>query len=371
LDVTIEEPQALAPAGANPSPAVARPARRVFWAVASAAMGAVFVGGLLLHGLTGTDMPASASETSETKAGPTFSAAEKDLLRLRQAALVKEGERLRLLAETAVDTTTRIEFGHMRLRVSAYADWAYGWTSSYVASYQIVYRAIQGAWRHITSDQPGSVLTAMTNEAAEVVRARFREIVVRPERTQVTLEREWRQTRDLIDSELSRVGQAQAAALRDLPPLAAAAPAVRVVPPRESGLGAVLEAETPDIDSVLLRSTRPMATRVGILVLRLTEIGSVAALVGSLGLSLGPISGVAVGIVVGVGIAWGIDYLINRLDAALHRAEFEQHGLTLVAALENDTKALMLRDLTERIDQGLALLERELAPRSLDLGPAR
>jgi hypothetical protein len=351
---------------------------------------AVFIGALVMfYGLAGMRLAAFPAEASTADRAdpassasapalatpalpaPSLSTADRDLLRRQKLALTEERGKLRGLADLAVETTTRIEFGHMRLRVPTYADWAYGWTSSYVASYQIIYRAFQGAWAHLMSDQPGSVLVAMTNEAADVVRARFREIVVRPDRTQVTIDREWRQTRELIDSELQRVQKAQALVLRDLPPAGALGPAARVLPPRESGLGAVLEAETPDIDAVLLRSTRPMATRVGILALRLTEVGSVAALVGSLGFSLGPVSGVAVGIVVGVGIAWGIDYLINRLDAALHRAEFEQQGLELVAALENDTRSLMLADLVERIEQGIARLEDELAARSLDLGPAR
>lgn len=375
--MSIEDPQPLLPAGPGMAGLPGRVRRRVLWAAVSGAVVACAVAVLLLlQGWAGTPMPAfpaeaSAADRPDPGPAPVLSAADRNLLRLQKIVLAEERSKLRLLAEGAVDATTRIEFGHMRLRVTAYADWAYGWTSSYVASYQIVYRAFQGAWAHFMSDQPGSILTAMANEAAGVVRARFRDIVVRPERTQLTLDREWRQARDLIDSELQRVGQAQAAVLRDLPAADATGPAARVVPSREGGLGVVLEAETPDIDAVLVRSTRPMATRVGILVLRLTEVGSVAALVGSLGVSLGPISGVAVGIVVGVGIAWGIDYLINRLDAALHRAEFEQHGLALVTALENDAKALILGDLFERIEQGLAVLESELAARSLDLSPAR
>jgi len=378
--VTIEEPGPLPPAGSGASVPATRSRRRVLLAAASGMAAAVFIGALvMLHGLAGmglTVFPADASAADRanptpSSSAPPLSAAHQEFLRLQRLALAEERGKLRGLAELAVETTTRIEFGHMRLRVSAYADWAYGWTSSYVASYQIIYRAFQGAWAHVMSDRPGGILAAMTNEAADVVRAQFREIVVRPERTQVTLDREWRQARDLVDSELQRVRQAQDVALRDLPARSAAGPAARAAPPRESGLGAVLEAETPDIDAVLLRSTRPMATRVGILVLRLTEVGSVAALVGSLGVSLGPLSGVAVGIVVGVGVAWGLDYLINRLDAALHRTEFEQHGLTLVAALENDTRSLMLADLAERIEQGLSHLESELAARTLDLGPAR
>ena len=344
----------------------AMPRRSAFLAGCAAIAIAVVVAGLLpVVSHLSTDWmiePAAAASPPVQEAQVTDDA--KDLLARQRAILAAERERLHRLADEAVSTATRIEFGAMRLRAPGYASWAYGWVQSYVTSYQIIGRGFAGAYRHLVSGGAGSTLDAMTAEATGVVREHFRDLVVQPDRTQKALDAEWSRVATLLDQEFAQIDRQQIAFLVGLkgPPL----PVETLRPSRVPDIGGTLAADAPDIDTILMRSARPMAARAGILAIRLTEVGSVAALVGSLGISFGPLTGLAVG-VVGLSLAWGIDYIINSVDAALHRDELESHAVAFVDALEAETRQRLVEAFRAEIDLHFSVIDASLSQRILDL----
>lgn len=282
----------------------------------------------------------------------------------QRAVLAAERERMHRLADEAVSTATRIEFGAMRLRAPGYASWAYGWVQSYVTSYQIIGRGFAGAYRHLTTGGSGSTLDAITAEATGVVREHFRDLVVQPERTQRSLDAEWSRVAALLDDEFARIDRQQTEFLVAL--MGRPLPAEASRPSRVPDIAGSLAADAPDIDTILVRSARPMAARAGILILRLTEVGSVAALVGSLGISFGPLTGLAVG-VIGLGLVWGIDYIINGIDAALHRDELESHAVAFVDALEAETRHRLGEAFRAEIDVHFSAIDASMSQRILDL----
>lgn len=284
-------------------------------------------------------------------------AAGGELLARQRAALAADRERLHRMTAQAVDTAVTVEFGAMRLRAPAYAAWSYGWVQSYVTSYHIVGRGLAGAIDHLMAGREGSLWSAVTAEAASVVREQFRDMVVQPETTQRALDDEWSRIAAMVDHEFAGIERRQESALAALG-IRLEGVADRRPRPAHSTDG--LSTETPDIDTALLRSARPMAARAGILVLRLTEIGSVAAIVGSLGISLGPFSGVVVGLVGGIGVVWGLDYVINAIDAALHRDELEAHAIAVVDSLESEARQGLLAGFREEIDARISALDAAL-----------
>ncbi len=366
-DIAAERPAGSDPERGSPPPPTRR---RTAILAGGVAFAVVFLAALVLSPVfTPTSMswvaePAAAASPPVQEA--QAAADDRDLLARQRAFLAAERERMHQLAGEAVSTATAIEFGAMRMRAPGYASWAYGWVQSYVTSYQIIGRGFAGGFQHLTSGQPGSTIDAMTAEVSGVVREHFREQVVQPGRTQKALDAEWSRVAELLDQEFARVARRQdeaLAALRVPSPPAAGLPRSSSVPTQDRGS---LAAETPDIDTILVRSARPMAARAGILVLRLTEVGSVAAIVGSLGISFGPLTGLAVG-VIGIGLVWGIDYVINSIDAALHRDALESHALAFVDALEAETRQRLTTAFRAEIDTRFAALEAAMSERFLDL----
>lgn len=372
-DITPEPAAGSPPERAAPSP-IARP-RRTALLAGGIALAAVAV---VAAALSAISMRPSLSWVAEPAAAASppvqeaeVAAGDRDLLARQRAALAAERERLYQLSDEAVSTATTIEFGAMRLRAPVYASWAYGWVQSYVTSYQIIGRGFAGGFDHLYNGKPGSTLDAMTAEATGVVREHFRALVVQPEKTQKVLDTEWSRVAELLDQEFLRIERRQEEALvslrRQASPAAAEALKPSSLPPQARGS---LTAETPDIDTVLMRSARPMAARAGILVLRLTEVGSVAAIVGSLGISFGPLTGLAVG-VVGIGVVWGVDYIINSIDAALHRDQLESHAVAFVDVLEAETRQRVAAAFRVEIDAHLSTIEASMTERFLDLGRGR
>lgn len=369
-DITPIRPAGSEPEPVEPGPPPAATLRRRALLAAGAAS---VVAALALAVLAPVFMRLSMSWVAEPAAAASLpvqeaqaAADDRDLLARQRAFLAAERVRLHQLADQAVATATTIQFGAMRLRAPAYASWAYGWVQSYVTSYQIIGRGFAGGFQHLTSGQPGSTIDAVTAEATGVVREHFRDLVVQPEKTQKALDTEWTRVAEFLDQEFVRIERRQEEALLVL--RSQSSPAAEA--PRPSGVPAQnrsnLTAETPDIDTVLVRSARPMAARAGILILRLTEVGSVAAIVGSLGISFGPLTGIAVG-VVGLGLVWGIDYLINSIDAALHRDELESHALAFVDALEAETRQRLGTAFRTEIDARFSAIEAAMSERFLDL----
>ncbi|MBM3535680.1 MAG: hypothetical protein FJX60_21925 [Alphaproteobacteria bacterium] len=298
--------------------------------------------------------PAVSPVAAQTPPAAASDNASRERLR---AQIATDRARLHQFADQAVATAVAIEFGAMRLRAPAYADWAYGWVQSYVTSYQIIGRALTGALDHWVFGGPGSIMDAATNEASNVVREHFQRLVVQPELTQKALDIEWSRVTDLLNREFDAVEARQSAALVALTGRWSVTEAQSLRPISEVD---ALSIETPDINAVLVRSARPMAARAGIIALRLTEIGSVAAIVGSLGISFGPLTGIVVGVGGGLVIAWGIDYVINLIDAELHRDELVAHMTTFVDALESETHLRLATLFRDQINKRFLAIEATL-----------
>ena len=282
-------------------------------------------------------------------------------------------------------------FDEIDARVELYVDWVYGWTSSYVLSYQLLLRAGESAYENYgqAADQQG-LMMLVERDLNDYVTDRFDALVVLPERSNAQLEEAWRRVLALTaetDAQLRRDRLEHLRFAVDRMALDDGRPAARTLVlddanpagallagagvPAEATIRRTMDAGGEPV-TVFLRSVRPLVSRATGIVVR----GAVAAGAGSMAtLGLGGAGGAVAAGATALGVIWGIDYGVNEVDAWLHRDDFtiRMHGVA--AHGREQSVAALDAELTRRLDSDLAAVEAALprtgaGPGAGSAGPA-
>ncbi len=220
-----------------------------------------------------------------------------------------------------LEDSLALRFGDARMRVPAFGAWAYDWTQSYVTSYRIIGRAV--AQLGSSAGQGGALppAEALAHDLALPVRQAFGQIITQPSLTDGGFEADMAHLAETLAAEAGEPALAAALHL-----------ALRLNPAERLS-------EAAGTETIFMRSMRPLAARLGALVLRVSEAGSVVAMGSYFGYALVGTPGVVAGAVGGMGLAWGVDWMINRLDANLNRPAFEAQALTAIDVAEAAVQA--------------------------------
>lgn len=299
--------------------------------------------------------------------------AQADNLDAQSAAwAAKDALILRRAAPRLIDSALSPTFDAMDERVTAYADWVFGWLSSLVTAWDLAYVGVSEAARQI-ADGNVPEATSVHDRLANVVIDQFDSTVVLPQKTASSFDTAWRQTverlmeldRELSASRRARItlmagylGEDPAAALaRHGGPILSDSLAASA-PPSDLFQRAMLDADANaggTADPVLLRSLRPLATRVASLTTRLLLAPVAGGLIASPVMS---VSGVAAAAgtwaAVSAGI-WGLDYAANRVDSALSRPAFEAGLRRLVRDAHSSASLIARRDVTAAVCDALTV----------------
>ncbi|WP_431285188.1 hypothetical protein ACQW02_10485 [Humitalea sp. 24SJ18S-53] len=270
-----------------------------------------------------------------------------------QAALEAEAARLPGVAARLMQDAASARFAVAREQVPAYSAWAYDWVQSYVTSYRVLWRLGKGLAGSVADEAP--VLERIGQEISEPMRQAFRERVLAPTEVDGRLADDLEHAGHIVDAAWAAALAGAGVLLATGSPVLASpvVPGLAMAVTARFDLAAAgvpmtpaLVALAPDdpLDLVIgdgseppaifLRSMRPMAARMGAVAVRASEAGSLIAAGGTFGFAVGGAPGVAVGVAGGVGLSWGIDWLLNRIDAALNRTEFEAQALAAIATAE-------------------------------------
>lgn len=226
---------------------------------------------------------------------------------------------LAALGHRMIEDSVALRFGAARMLVPSFGGWAYDWAQSYLISYHMMGRALARFGDSATTGVALPNAEALAHDLAEPVRGALRLRVTLPALGDGGFGRD-----------MAHVTQTLAETWPELAPRLAPLGALDPAAHLADAVGA---------ETVFLRSMRPMAARLGAVTLRVSEVGSVVAALGYLGWSMAGASGGVIGAVGGVGLAWGVDWVINRVDAGLNRANFESQALVMIAAAEAATMA--------------------------------
>lgn len=325
---------------------------------------------VLLLGLVALVQPARAETIAVTPPGGAcmLRAAPAGTHAREAAALAAEAEALAAMATRLLTDAAVMRLGAAREGVPRFGDWAYGWVQSYVTSYRILARAASGLAQSVVDPQDGDLVARLAEEMAEPLRAEFRTRVLAPVLATGGYGDDLAHIGAAIDAAWDAALRASAARLARLPaapPGAAAthalnhAAAARPIAPvlvadATTDPMALIAEEGTDGSAAFLRSVRPLAARLGAVLVRISEVGSVVAAGGAFGFAMAGASGTMVGIAGGVGVAWGVDWLFNRVDAALNRSSFEAQALEAIARAERrlaaDASGIAARALAARRD---------------------
>jgi hypothetical protein len=225
------------------------------------------------------------------------------------ANLIRLGQRI-------LEDSVALRFGQARVLVPEFSAWAYDWTQSYLTAYNIAGRGLLQLGEAALGRAPLPSADTIAHAMALPVRAAFGERVTRPSLGD-----------GRFDIDMAYLATTLAAEARDPALGERLSLALRLAPAERLS-------EAAGSETVFLRSIRPMAARLGALILRLSEAGSVVAVGGYLGYGLVGTPGVLVGTLGGVGLAWGADWTINRVDASLHRPAFEAQAMAAIDVAE-------------------------------------
>lgn len=232
-----------------------------------------------------------------------------------------DAARLESLGHRMLEDSLALRFGEARMRVPAFGAWAYDWTQSYVTSYRIIGRAV--AQLGSAAGQNGTLpaADALAHDLALPVRQAFGRIISQPSLGDGGFEADMAHLARTLGQEAGE--PALAPALEQ---------ALRLYP-------ADRLAEAAGTETIFMRSMRPLAARLGALVLRVSEAGSVVALGSYFGYGFVGTPGMVVGALGGMGVAWGVDWMINRLDANLNRPAFEAQAMVAIDAAQAAVQA--------------------------------
>jgi hypothetical protein len=262
------------------------------------------------------------------------------------AALEADAARIAAFASRLLADAAAMRLGPAREGVPGFGDWAYGWVQSYVTSYRILLRGVSGLARSVTDEHEVPLAARIAEEMAEPIRAEFRTRVLAPALDGGSFAADLAHVGTAVDAAWQAALRASAARLAVWPP-AAGAPTVRIdlaaagqpltpaiLAAAPADPMALLAEDGADGGTVFLRSIRPMAARLGAVVVRLSEAGSLVAAGGGVGFAMAGMPGTLIGLTGGIGASWAIDWLLNRLDASLNRTAFEAQAIEAIARAE-------------------------------------
>jgi len=262
------------------------------------------------------------------------------------ATLEAEAARIAAFAARLLADAAAMRLGPAREGVPGFGDWAYGWVQSYVTSYRILLRGAAGLARSVSAADETPLAARIAEEMAEPIRAEFRARVLAPALDGGSFAADLAHVGAAVDAAWEAALAASAARIGALPrgagapmhrlDLAAAgqalAPGILAAAPADPM--ALLAEDGADGGTVFLRSIRPMAARLGAVMVRLSEAGSLVAAGGGVGFAVAGMPGTLIGIGGGIGASWAIDWLLNRLDASLNRTAFEAQAIEAIARAE-------------------------------------
>jgi hypothetical protein len=282
--------------------------------------------------------------------------------------LARDATALRGLAGRLLADAAAMRLAPAHERVPGFGDWAYGWVQSYVTSYRVLARGAIGLADAMAGRGEVPDAARIAEEMAAPIRQEFRDRVLAPALAEGGFASDLGHIGAAVDAEWARALGAAASALARLPAasgtarlaidLRAAAqpllPALTAAAPDDPM--AMVAEEGSDSGMVFMRSLRPMAARLGAVVVRVSEAGSLVATGGAFGYALAGLPGTVVGLASGIGASWGIDWVFNRLDATLNRAAFEAQALDAIANAERRLAAEAERALAAALQARLDAL---------------
>jgi hypothetical protein len=262
------------------------------------------------------------------------------------AALEAEAARIGAFAARLLADAAAMRLGPAREGVPGFGDWAYGWVQSYVTSYRILWRGVSELARSVAAEGEVPLAARIAEEMSEPIRAEFRTRVLAPALDGGSFAADLAHVGAAVDAAWRAALEASAARMSALPDVVGpadqrldlalagrpVAPGILASAPADPM--ALLAEDGADGGTVFLRSMRPMAARLGAVVVRLSEAGSLVAAGGGLGFAVAGVPGTLVGVTGGIGASWAIDWLLNRLDASLNRTAFEAQAIEAIARAE-------------------------------------
>ncbi|WP_203069982.1 hypothetical protein [Falsiroseomonas ponticola] len=305
--------------------------------------------GLLLALLLACAAPPARAETlalALPDGGCTLLAAPEGAARQVAEELARDATQIRDMAARLLADAATMRLAPARERVPRFGDWAYGWVQSYVTSYRVLVRGAVGLADALAGRGEVPDPARIAEEMAAPIREEFRLRVLYPALEEGGFGADLAHVGAVVDAEWARALDAAARRLRALPPgtgqpvavldLAAAArplaPALAAAAPDDPM--AVIAEEGAETGMVFMRSLRPMAARLGAVVVRVSEAGSIVATGGVFGYAMAGLPGTVIGVASGIGASWGIDWLFNKLDATLNRTAFEAQALEAIGNAE-------------------------------------
>lgn len=276
----------------------------------------------------------------------------------RRAALAAARERIARIAQATVKTEVGDAFINVRERVPGFVAWTYGWASSYVFSYELIWAGARAG--AVSAWKGEEAWPAVQKSVDDAVSDAFRRHVLEPARFEKGVIEGANAASEIATQEWRFFAQAEEEAwLRfaraGCQPGVGAAPqgAQLAFPMRQDAFTppkthAIEEAQFGAVFA--RRALRPLGTRAVVVGLRILELGSLAALPAAVGL-IGATG--AAGVAATIATAWTVDFVINATDSTFNRAGFEG------AILER------LSEAERRIEQGIdGALGAELTKRA-------
>jgi hypothetical protein len=237
-------------------------------------------------------------------------------------------------------------FGRRADRVELYADWTYGWATSYANSYFTAARVLSSIWKDPTG-WPENVVSAVRAQQLSSVTKH----VLQPERDAAGLEAlvERHAGSRLFINEMQLLSEncvgASAPTCRDklAPKLAAVSAAISAEQREPAVRGAstaafaALLGAKPSENVDVFHLMRPLTSRVTLLVLRLTELASLVLVISAalrrIYLPNTAVTRFAVALVV----AWSLDYALLTVERGWQQEDFKAQ---VVAGLESQEGAV-------------------------------
>ena len=290
----------------------------------------------------------------------------------REAALDGELARLAAIGSGTLDSEIGGAITELMVRVPAYVDWVYNWIDGYIAAFRVLGRGGH-AWFAAEKVGTAALVPSITEAMHEVSAEQLDRLVVRPvdpaarlqkafSRVDSILADEWRsvvardQARwlDFLRAHVETARSAPLAAEGTSVGCMAEPPAGEPLPLDVAGLTAAPAAGEDPL--YYWRITRPFATRLGALAIRLA-IGTASLTGGSVvGLGSTTSAGTALSFLATSGVVWSIDYGLNELDGLLHRDLLTAQVSVALADAMRREEVKLTSEQRARIERAFALL---------------